>query len=141
MGNRRRSAIVVVAVAGPLLLLTTCWLQRSSLPFIILPRGRVIDAETRNPIAGATLEYGWQIYDYPMLDGAGSQRVVASVTTDANGAFTLVVPDGVRRGLWSTEILPLIVRSDGYAPFTDESAVLNEDGLAIIPMIRKSDGE
>jgi len=77
----------------------------------------VIDSETGSPVPNAVLEYGWTVYDYPMLDGGGSYEIKAYTAADEKGRFTLTVPSH-RRGLFSTSMYPPQLRPNGYQPFT-----------------------
>jgi len=136
--RRRRRVIALllgVVLAGVVLMaFPRHWLLPLPLP---CPRhGRVIDVETAQPVVGARLEVRWRIYDYPMIDGAGSYELEAKAITDNEGAFTLPVPRH-RRGLWNTETLPPMVWADGYHTFTLADWPQNvryEDGKVIILM-------
>lgn len=138
-GQRTRRRVWVVLSIVALLVLCLIFLAPRvlPLPFPCGPNGRVVDALSGAPIAGASLEYSWQVYDYPMIDGAGSRTVNATVTTDASGLFRLTRP-AVRRGLFKTEASPPIVRASGYVPFTlsdwYNSSIRVENGLLIVPM-------
>ena len=83
------------------------------LPAPIPTQGEVIDAETGKAIAGAQLRTRWRLYDYPMLDGAGSYELSSLSVTNDKGHFSLVVPDH-RRGLWRTETYPPSITAAGY---------------------------
>lgn len=117
--KRRRTAAWITAGAT-CAVIALLWIARARVLDLPLPcpqQGCVVDAETGKPIPGARLEYHWQVYDYPMLDGAGSRTVTGSTATDASGRFTLSIPN-VRRGLFKTEAYPPIVRANGYLAFT-----------------------
>jgi hypothetical protein len=91
------------------------------LPSPIPPHGQVIDATRGKPVSGAQLRTRWRLYDYPMLDGAGSYEVSSVTITDAKGQFSLVIPRH-RRGLWNTETYPPSIKAAGYRPFTFDDA-------------------
>ena len=105
------------------------------LPPPIPHQGQVLNAKTGKGIPGAQLETSWQIYDYPMLDGAGSYEISSITVTDNNGNFSLVIPRQ-RRGIWKTDIEPLIIRANGYKPFTetDKSAVTYVNDFMVIKL-------
>ena len=102
------------------------------LPAPIPPRGQVLDAATGKAISGAQLKTRWRIYDYPMLDGAGSYELSSVTVTDDKGHFSLVIPDH-RRGIWNTETYPPTITAVGYKPFAfdDANAVQYGDGESI----------
>jgi hypothetical protein len=87
------------------------------LPPPIPHQGQVLNAKTGKGIPGAQLETSWQIYDYPMLDGAGSYEISSITVTDNNGHFSLVIPRQ-RRGIWKTESNGYFIRANGYNQFT-----------------------
>ena len=104
------------------------------LPLPCRKSGRVVNAETGEPVVNATLEIQWTLYDYPMMDGAGAYHISTSTTTDANGKFVLTVPRH-RRGLWNTESYPPIVRADGYHTFADWPDSVRYNGNSVtIPL-------
>lgn len=105
------------------------------LPAPIPVHGVVLDADTGQPIVGARLETRWRLYDYPMIDGAGSYEVSSVTVTDSRGYFSLVFPKH-RRGIWNTDIFPPEIAADGYirTDGDDEHAV--EDFFGDFVIIR-----
>jgi hypothetical protein len=103
------------------------------LPAPIPPQGQVLDAKTGKAIPGAQLKTRWRLYDYPMLDGAGSYELSTVTVTDNNGQFTLAIPRH-RRGIWNTEAYPPTVTATGYRPFAfdDASAVTYVNGKSVV---------
>lgn len=94
------------------------------LPAPIPPHGQIVNTVTGKAIEGAQLKTRWRLYDYPMLDGAGSYELSSVTVTNAKGQFSLVIPNH-RRGFWNTEAYPPTITSTGYKPFAfdDDNAV------------------
>jgi len=118
---RTRHIILGLAVLTMIVALvaTIAYKALAPLPVPLPPQGKVIDITTGEGVAGAELKTRWRLYDYPMLDGAGSYEVSSVTVTDAKGQFSLVIPDH-RRGLWNTEAYPPSITAGGYRPFTFE---------------------
>ncbi len=138
-GTRRSFIIRVAVFLGLVILVTNLWPEYiAPLPFPCPQHGRVVDAETGEPVAGATLSYYWQVWDYPMLDGAGDRTVMAEVTTGSRGEFTLVRPSA-RRGLLETKAHPPVVYAVGYCEFAASDWGHSERydaGEVVIPLRR-----
>lgn len=77
--------------------------------------GKVVDADTGQPVWGARVAVTWTIYDYPMLDGYGSYKAQTEAFTDRQGQFTLIAPRQ-RRGFFMTEPWGPTVTAWGYLP-------------------------
>jgi hypothetical protein len=103
------------------------------LPASIPPQGEVLDATTGKAIPGAQLKTRWRVYDYPMLDGAGSYEFSSVTVTDNKGHFSLTIPNH-RRGIWNTETYPPTITATGYKPFSfdDTGAVEYVNGKSVI---------
>lgn len=116
------SAIGLVAVTG------VAYKAFLSLPTPIPKTGQVLNIITGKPIPNATLNARWRLYDYPMLDGAGSYELTSVTVTDAAGRFSLIIPNH-RRGIWNTETCPPTITAIGYKPFTfDDGSGARYDG-------------
>lgn len=102
------------------------------LPAPIPVQGQVLSAATGKAVAGAELKTRWRLYDYPMLDGAGSYELSSVTVTDAQGRFTLAIPKH-RRGLWNTESYPPTITATGYKPFAfdNAAAVAYDNGTSV----------
>ena len=118
-GNMKRMAMACTFVVITAALAAVGYLFIAPLPSPIPPTGQVLDATTGKGVAGAEVIVRWWIYDYPMLDGEGSYELATSTRTDADGRFTLVIPQH-RRGIWNTESFPPTVSASGYKTFTRE---------------------
>jgi hypothetical protein len=136
---RLRHAILGVAAAGITLTAAVVYKVFASLPAPIPPQGVILDAATGKGISGAQLNTRWRLYDYPMLDGAGSYELSSVTATDAKGHFSLAIPNH-RRGLWNTATFPPTVTAAGYKPVDcdNTAAVEYVDGKSVI--IRLSEG-
>ena len=82
------------------------------LPFAGPYYGAVVDAETGNPIPGASVEVTWMRHDNPLPDGSGHQALKASAETDRNGLFK-VEKQETRGGLFQTDV-SIKVTAKGY---------------------------
>lgn len=105
------------------------------LPAPILPQGQILDTKTGQAIAGAQLKTRWRLYDYPMLDGAGSYELSSVTVTDDKGRFSLAIPRH-RRGIWKTDVYPPIITATGYEPFTfdDRTKITYANGQLVIKL-------
>ena len=129
MSRKRRVVLVAVCVlaAGLVLARTWPWLIHGlassgagSRPVtgtwfgvLTCPRsGRVLDATTGKPIAGATAAAEWTCHDNPLPDGPGHLPAYAEGTTDADGRFVLA-PPARRGGIFQTDFV-FRVRAKGY---------------------------
>jgi hypothetical protein len=133
-----RMALTMIALS---IIAAIAYLSVSPLPCPIPRKGQVVDATTGQPIAGATLKTRWRLYDYPMLDGAGSYELSSVTITNKEGEFALEVPDH-RRGLWNTELRPPMVTAKGYKPFDFDNpkrVQYTDDGGAIIIQLTPDD--
>jgi hypothetical protein len=133
--TKKRARLGWLWVAVPAIALAAvAWFLLRPLPLPCPEHGKVIDALSGAPIPGAVLTYSWTVYDYPMMDGAGSRSIEASVTTNANGEFELTVPPD-RPGFFNTETYPPMVRADDYLPFADWiNSVEYRDDCVVIKM-------
>ncbi len=133
MKSRRIRLWVIIPIVAVALIVTVTYRVLAPLPAPIPPSGQILDAATGQGIPGAELETRWRLYDYPMIDGAGSYEVSTVTVADGKGRFSLVIPNR-RRGFWKTDTFPPIITAVGYRPFTfdDISAVKYVDGESTI---------
>ena len=99
--------------------------------------GRVVDFDTGKPITNATIIAKWRIYDYPMIDGAGSYTFSIQTNTDSNGMYILPHPNH-RSGFFNTENFPLTIKAYGYNNFRYSDCPLKhmKDGSPVYPLRR-----
>ena len=127
--------LVWVAIAVVLLGLLLCFIVSHYPPFgrLDLPcprQGKVVDAETGAPVAGAFVSVEWQIYDYPMIDGGGSYPVSIWAKTLSDGMFLLPVSTH-RRGFFHSDGCPPYITAEGYRSFTYSDTANFEGGLLV----------
>ena len=129
MSRKGRNWIIVagLVVGLPLLFIASHYPPLGGLTLPCPPKGRVVDSDTGEPIMGAVVSVKWQVYDYPMLDGAGSYTVSVQATTDRNGMVVLPRPNH-RNGFFNTEGLPPYIRAKGYGNFTEWPELVRWEG-------------
>lgn len=101
--------IMGLCAVAALLLVSGC-----NLPYPGPYQGTVVDAETGEPIAGATVQGEWWCHDNPLPDGPGSFFVRSSTTTDEQGSF-LLERETHRGGLFGASFA-LKITAEGYIP-------------------------
>jgi hypothetical protein len=141
MGLKRTMLLAVAAIVVASFPLSCKTMRPHSSGALELPcprKGRVVDADTGRPIAGAVVQVEWQIYDYPMLDGGGSYTVSVEATSDANGVFVLPLPSH-RRGFYNTERRPPYIKATGCRDFTysDWSEINRREGDMMVYPLRR----
>ena len=132
-----RRIIMWVAIPTIIMVLVAAMAYKilAPLPAPILPQGYILDSKTGQAIAGAQLKTSWVLYDYPMLDGAGSYELSSVTVTDDKGLFSLAIPRH-RRGIWNTEVFPPIITATGYKPFMydDQTKITYANGQLVIKL-------
>jgi len=111
----RTRKILIVSLIGAALCLASVVASLSlfpRLPFSGPYSGRVVDAVTAKPIAGASVVGVWFCHDNPLPDGSGHYSLESTTTTDAGGGFILNPPS--RRGGWFGTSFSLQVLAGGY---------------------------
>ncbi len=74
--------------------------------------GRVTDADTGKPIAGAIAEAAWWCHDTFLPDTPGSYYIRSKGITDADGRYTIPPPKG-RGGIFGTNV-SIVFKAEGY---------------------------
>jgi hypothetical protein len=129
-------AVVLAILVVPIGYVVSCYPPFGHLQFECPRAGRVIDVDTGESIAGALVSVSWRVYDYPMLDGAGSYEISVEATTDSNGRFVLPEPKH-RKGFFKNDAFPPYIKAPGYVNFTYSDRPRGGKGLLIYPMKRK----
>ncbi len=120
MKKRDRKSICFSIVAGVALsalimaLLTGCFSNPDRPKVYRGPyEGFVLDADSDEPVAGATITAHWKCYDFPdpHMKGFSFDH---STTSDKEGYYKLKKPE--RRMGWSANDLTLSIRAKGYIP-------------------------
>lgn len=107
--KRRTILVAVIPLAIIVLALILALTFFPRLPFPGPYSGRVLDAVTGKPIAGATVLATWTIHDTPLPDGPSHESLHVQTITDAKGSFALKKP--TRRGGWFQTDYVFIVRA------------------------------
>jgi|SRR6185369_3458843 len=80
------------------------------MPFTSKVDGKVIDADSKKPIAGINVKVGWYVGSSSVGGGSGNYYKIYSTKTDSNGQFT--IPRGIKAlSVEVPPIIPLITRS------------------------------
>jgi hypothetical protein len=103
-----------------------------SVPYSGPYTGRVIDATTSEPIAGAELQVSWTCSDFPIvMDAVDTWHVKTGATSGTDGTFT-ITPPRKRAGLFINDY-DLTVRAKGYEGLRYTFGFQREMTIAINP--------